>query len=169
MKENNINIRAAGKRDAGLILNFIKQLASYEKKKVAASRKDIHTFIFEKKAAEALIAEYGSRAAGFALFFHTFSTFSGKPGIYIEDLFILKKYRNKGIGKALLSCIAGIALQRGSSHIEFSVLKWNKAAKGFYKKAGADAKDEWDIYRIGKEGLDKLASKSRLALNPSKL
>ena len=130
-----LDIRFAVESDSALLLDFIKRLAAYEKKsgQVVATVSYIKKSRFENKYAEAIIAYYKNAPIGFAVFFHNFSTFMGKPGIYIEDLYVDKKSRGMGIGSKILSFIADLALKRGCSVLEFSVLKWNKPSIRFYK------------------------------------
>ncbi len=157
------NIRPAVRNDSSMILSFIKKLAEYEKKldQVVATASDIEKYLFDHKNAEAIIAEYQGEPAGFAVFFHNFSTFMGKPGIYIEDLFVDDKLRSKGLGLGLFSYIARLALQRECGFLEWSVLKWNKPSIGFYKKMGAHDRKEWDLYRLSGESLSKLADHNK--------
>jgi GNAT superfamily N-acetyltransferase len=153
------SIRPAARKDSGIILSFIKKLAEYEKKLdlVIATSRDIEKYLFDQKIAEAIVAEYRGEPAGFAIFFHNFSTFMGKPGIYIEDLFVDKELRGKGLGLSLFSYIASLALERECGFLEWSVLKWNKPSIDFYTKMGAGDKKEWDLYRLSGESLRKLA------------
>ena len=146
----NLRIRFAEEKDAEVLLDFIKKLAVYEKRpeSVIATAEDIRKNIFEKKIAEALIAEQDGMPAGFAIFYYNFSTFIGKPGIYIEDLFVNEHLRGNGIGKAIFNFIAEIAIRKDCASIEWTVLKWNKPSIRFYEKLGAKKKDEWFIYRL---------------------
>jgi len=155
-----LDIRFAAESDSELLLDFIKQLASYEKKsdQAVATVSDIKKALFENKYAEAIIACYKDNPVGFAIFFHNFSTFMGKPGIYIEDLYVDEKYRGMGIGSRMLSFIADLALRRGCEILEFSVLKWNKPSIRFYKNLGAEEKNEWSNYRFSGRALKRLAS-----------
>jgi GNAT superfamily N-acetyltransferase len=155
-----IDIRFAVESDSALILDFIKRLAAYEKKsdQVEATTPDIKKVLFENKFAEAIIAYYKDEPVGFAVFFHNFSTFSGKPGIYIEDLYINERSRGRGIGSRILSFIADLAIKRGCGVLEFSVLKWNKPSIRFYKNLGAEEKNEWSNYRFSGRALKRLAS-----------
>ena len=159
-KLKDLDIRFATKGDSGLLLDFIKRLAEYEKKSdlVVATVSDIKKALFENKYAEAIIAYYKDNPVGFAVFFHNFSSFLGKPGIYIEDLYVDKKSRGKGIGSRMLSFIADQALKCGCSILEFSVLKWNKPSIRFYKNLGAEEKNEWSNYRFSGRALKRLAS-----------
>ena len=154
-----IKIRFAVKEDIGILLDFIKKLALYEKRleTVTATDEDIRRTIFEKKIAEAIIAEYKGKPSGFAIFFYNFSTFIGKPGIYIEDLYVNEELRGKGIGKALFSFIADTAVKRDCAMLEWTVLKWNTPSIRFYEKIGAKNKEEWFIYRLDKESLSAAA------------
>lgn len=154
-----LDIRFAVKNDSGLLLDFIKRLAAYEKKsdQVVATVSDIKKSLFENKYAEAVIAYYNNAPIGFAVFFHNFSSFLGKPGIYIEDLYVDEKHRGMGVGSRMLSFIADLALRRGCEILEFSVLKWNKPSIRFYKNLGAEEKNEWSNYRFSGRALKRLA------------
>jgi GNAT superfamily N-acetyltransferase len=155
-----LDIRFASENDSKLLLDFIKRLAAYEKKsdQVNATVMDIKKALFKNGFAEAIIAYYKDEPVGFAIFFYNFSTFIGKPGIYIEDLYVDEKSRGIGIGSCILSFIAGLALKRGCGMLEFSVLKWNKPSIRFYKNIGADEKNEWSNYRFSGRALKSLAS-----------
>ena len=157
----NVNIRFAQENDCALLLDFIKELALYEKRLecVSANEKDIFNLIFQKKHAHAIIAGVNKEPAGFALFFYNVSTFEGKCGIYIEDMYVKEKMRNNGIGKSMFSFIARHAINNGCSRLEWTVLKWNKPSINFYKKLGAEPKDEWDIYKLNGKALERLAWK----------
>ena len=147
-------IRAALENDIPLILSFVKELAKYEKLKheVKATEEILYKNIFEKKYAEVVIGELDSVPVGFALFFHNFSTFLGKPGIYLEDLFVKEEYRSRGFGKKILSYLAKLTIERDCGRLEWSVLDWNKPAIDFYLSIGAEPMDEWTVYRLtGKE------------------
>jgi GNAT superfamily N-acetyltransferase len=152
-------IRPAQESDTAILLDFIRRLADYEKrlKEVTATEEDITNVIFGKKIAEAIIAEHEGKPAGFAIFFHNFSTFLGKPGIYIEDLFVCPEFRGKGLGKLLFSYIAQLAVERNCGRVEWTVLTWNEPAINFYKKIGAVPKDEWMLYKLSGNALEKLA------------
>jgi len=157
-----IKIRKATKRDVALILQLIKELAKYEKlsKDVSATKNLLRKWLFGRNAvAEVLLAFLDGEPAGYTLFFHNFSTFLGKPGIYLEDLFVKPEYRNKGVGKRLLVEIARIAKKRDCGRLEWSVLNWNAQAIDFYKKLGAKPLDEWTMYRVTGDELDRLAGK----------
>ena len=141
----NLNIRLAEPADTPLILRFIKELAEYEKlaHEVVATKEILDETLFgERSYAEVIIAEYENMPVGYTLFFHNFSTFLGRPGIYIEDLYVTPEYRGKGIGKALLNYCAMLARKRKCGRMEWWVLKWNPA-RDFYEKIGAEAMDEW--------------------------
>ena len=154
------DIRFAEESDLVLLLDFIRKLAAYEKKsgQVEATVNDIRKAIFKNKIAEAIIGYYKGEPVGFAVFFHNFSTFSGKPGIYIEDLYVDENSRGKGIGSRMLSFIADLAVKRGCGMLEFSVLKWNRPSVRFYKNLGAEEKNEWPNYRFSGRALKRLVS-----------
>ena len=155
-----LDIRFATESDSELLLDFIKRLAAYEKKsdQVVATVSDIKKSFFVNKYAEAIIAYYRGESVSFALFFNNFSSFLGKPGIYIEDLYVDEKYRGRGIGSRMLSFIADLVLKRGCAMLEFSVLKWNKPSIRFYKNLEAEEKNEWSNYRFSGRALKRLAS-----------
>jgi GNAT superfamily N-acetyltransferase len=155
-------IRKAEKEDVPVILEFIKKLAEYEKlsHEVVATREDLERYLFGKeKVAEVLIGYEGESAVGFALFFHNFSTFLGKPGIYLEDLFVVEEYRGKGYGTRLLASLALLALERNCGRLEWAVLDWNEPSIKFYKSLGARMMNEWLVNRMTGESLSKLASR----------
>jgi len=156
-------IRYAKPGDSKLLLEFIKQLADYEKRlsEVIATEQDIADVIFNRKIAEAIITDYKGRPAGFAIFFYNFSTFTGKPGLYIEDLFVNPELRGKGIGKMLFSFIARIAIDRGCSRVEWTVLTWNELSIKFYRSMGAVPKDEWVLYKLSGKALGDVAMLSK--------
>jgi GNAT superfamily N-acetyltransferase len=153
-------IRFADKDDAGLILRFIKGLAEYEKlsHEVTATEGLLRETLFgPRQIAEVIIGEYQGDAVAFALFFHNYSTFLGRPGIYLEDLFVKPEMRGHGFGKLLLAYLAKLATERKCGRVEWSVLDWNTPAIGFYQKLGAVAKDEWTVHRLTGQALDQLA------------
>ncbi|MBQ8763682.1 MAG: GNAT family N-acetyltransferase [Clostridia bacterium] len=152
-------IRFATEKDTDLILGFIKGLAEYEKmeNEVTATPELLKEWIFEKKKAEVIFALDNGKEVGFALFFHNFSTFLGKSGIYLEDLFVLPEYRGKGHGKALLKQLAKITVERGCGRLEWCCLDWNKPSIDFYLSLGAIPLDDWTIYRMTGETLIKFA------------
>ena len=154
-----MNYRYANKSDVELILYFIKQLASYEKleNEVVATPELLDDWIFNKKIAEVIFAVDDGIEVGFALFFHNFSTFLGKGGIYLEDLFVLPEYRGKGHGKNLLKTLAKIAVERGCGRLEWVCLDWNKPSIDFYKSLGAIPMNDWTIYRLTGDSLKNIA------------
>lgn len=156
-----INIRNANINDSATILGFIKELAEYENMSndVVATEELLKQNIFEKKLAEVIIAEYDNKPVGFALFFHNFSTFLGKGGIYLEDLYVQPAMRGKNIGKTLLSSLAKLAVDRDCGRLEWSCLNWNEPSIKFYKSQGAIPMDEWTVYRVTGKELNELASK----------
>ncbi|MDR2477764.1 MAG: GNAT family N-acetyltransferase [Treponema sp.] len=160
MKESNITLRFARKKDTALILEFIRGLADYEHllHLVEADEEKLKRYIFKEKKAEVIIAEYGKTPAGFALFFHNFSTFLGRPGIYIEDLFVRPEFRGKGLGKMLLSFLARLAIRRECGRLEWACLDWNESSIQFYKSQGASPMDEWTVYRVAGAELTALAN-----------
>lgn len=145
-----MDFRFANKKDCGKILDFIKQLAEYENMAddVVATEELLKEWIFEKQKAEVIFALENEKEVGFALFFHNFSTFLGRAGIYLEDLFVLPEYRGKGYGKGLLKQLAKIAVERGCGRLEWSCLDWNKPSIDFYLSLGAVPMDEWTVYRL---------------------
>ena len=155
------SIRFAASEDVPTILEFIRALAAYEKMEdqVIADETLLETWIFEKRKAEVLLAFEGDTPVGFALFFHNFSTWLGRAGIYLEDLFVLPEYRGRGYGKLLLKRLARIAVQRGCGRLEWACLDWNEPSIAFYKSVGATALDEWTTYRVTGDALLALASR----------
>ena len=161
MIERPFRIEPARERDLPLILRFIKDLAAYEKlsEHVVATEETLRqSFFGDSPAAEVVIAYAGDEPAGFAVFFQTFSTFLGRPGLYLEDLFVLPAFRGRGIGRGLLIHLAGLAIDRGYGRMEWSVLDWNELAIGVYRKAGAQAMDEWTVHRLTGDALRQLAA-----------
>jgi GNAT superfamily N-acetyltransferase len=147
----NLKIRFADREDCPEILQFIKALADYEKllhEVVATEASLAETLFDDQPAAEVLIAEWQDQPAGFALFFHNYSTFLAQPGIYLEDLFVDPQYRGHGIGKQLLSALAGITVERKCGRLDWSVLDWNEPAIRFYQGIGARGLDEWTQFRL---------------------
>jgi len=158
-----ITVRPAETRDLPIILGFIRALAEYEKLSHAciATEQLLAEHLFgPQPAAEVLIADLAGIPAGFALFFRSFSTFLAKPGIYLEDLFVIPEARGRGVGKTLLSAVANLAVQRNAGRLEWSVLDWNAPAIGFYKKIGAVPMDDWTMMRLTGSELEKLAGMS---------
>ncbi len=154
-------IRQAIIDDCPLILHFIKELADYEKllHEVVADVATLEETLFgDKQHAEVVIAEYQGQPVGFALFFHNFSTFLGRPGLYLEDLYIQPEMRGKGFGKLLLSYLGGLALDRNCARLEWWVLDWNQPAKDFYQSLGAEPMDDWTVNRVTGTALDNLAA-----------
>lgn len=159
--KKNITIRFANKDDVPVILSFINELAAYEKlaHEVVATEAILTETLFGDKAyAEVIISYVNDNPIGFALFFHNFSTFLGRPGIYLEDLFVKPIARGKGIGKKMLAFLANLAVQRKCGRLEWWVLDWNENAIEFYKKLGAVPMDEWTVYRVTGDALSKLAA-----------
>jgi len=157
--ENNLEFRFADINDTANILYFIKELASYEKMldQVVATEELLKEWIFEKKKAEVIFAIENGKEIGFALFFHNFSTFLGRSGIYLEDLFVLPEYRGKGYGKSILKHLAKIAVERGCGRLEWWCLDWNKPSIDFYLSLGAEAMTDWTVYRITGDALVNMA------------
>lgn len=158
-KLNDFKIRFAEIEDVPLILEFIKGLASYENllDEVVATEEILKESLFERKMAEVIIGEYKNEPVAFALFFHNFSTFLGRPGIYLEDLYVKPEMRGKGIGKMMLSFLAKLCVERKCGRLEWWCLDWNKPSIEFYKQMGAVPMDEWTVYRVCDNALDKLA------------
>ena len=156
MNPTDFRIRAARAEDCETILGFIRELADYEKlsHEVVAEPEALRATLFGDRAyAEVLIAEDATGALGFALFFHNYSTFLGRPGIYLEDLFVSPSARGRGIGKALLRSLAALACERDCGRLEWSVLDWNEPAIGFYRSLGAGPQDGWTTFRLTGEAL----------------
>ena len=157
-----IRITPGRVEDVPVILSLIKALADYEKlsHQVVATEADLGRSLFgPRPAAEVVIAWENEDPVGFALFFHNFSTFLGRPGLYLEDLFVRPEWRGHGIGRRLLSHLAGIALERGCGRFEWAVLDWNEPAIAFYRRMGAELLDDWRICRLTGEALATLASR----------
>ena len=156
-----MEIRFAERADCPQILEFIRALAAYEHMldDVVATPQLLEEWLFDKKKAEVIFALEDGREVGFALFFHNFSTFLGRAGIYLEDLFVLPEYRGKGYGKGLLTELARIAVQRGCGRLEWWCLDWNKPSIDFYRSMGAMPMDEWTVYRITGDRLQELGKK----------
>jgi GNAT superfamily N-acetyltransferase len=161
--EATVVIRRARPDDAELLANLVRELAVYEKLEefARATAADFHRHLFgPSPVAEAAIAEVDGEAVGFALWFTTFSTFRGQAGTYLEDLFVRPAFRGRGTGKALLAMVARLAAERGCGRLEWSVLNWNSPAIGFYRSLGARPMDEWTVYRIDDQALERLAKKA---------
>ncbi len=162
-KHDSLKIRPAKETDVGLLADFIRGIAEYEKllDQVVADEATLReSFFGSRPSAEALIAEWGGEPVAFAVFFENFSTFMGRSGLYLEDLYVKPEYRCKGIGKALLSHLAGIAVERGCPRFEWVALDWNRNAIDFYEKLGAKQLTEWRIFRLNGDNLAKLAGLS---------
>ena len=158
-----LRIRTAIENDVPLIFRFIRELAEYERlaDAVVATEDSVRETLFgARRYAEVLIAEVDGEAAGFALFFHNYSTFLGKPGIYLEDLYVRPELRGRGYGKALLARLAAIARERECGRLEWAVLNWNEPAIRFYRSLGALPQSEWQVYRVTGEALETLAKEA---------
>lgn len=157
--DTGITFRFAAPDDTALILSFIKKLAEYERMldEVSATEELLREWIFEKQKAEVLFAQKDGEEIGFALFFHNFSTFLGKAGIYLEDLFVLPQYRGKGYGKAMLQKLSQIALERGCGRLEWWCLDWNTPGIGFYQSLNAEPMSDWTVYRLCGKAMENLA------------
>ena len=161
MADQIAKIRPCRPDDAETLVNLVRELAVYEKleAEAKATADDFRRHLFgPRPSAEAFVAEVDGRVVGFALIFATFSTFRGKPGMYLEDLFVRPEYRGSGIGKALLATLARLALERGCGRLEWAVLDWNAPSIGFYRALGAQPMDEWTVYRLCDEPLSRLAA-----------
>ena len=156
---NRTEFRFATEKDTALILSFIKALAEYEKMsdQVVANEDLLREWIFEKKKAEVIFALENGKEVGFALFFHNFSTFLGRAGIYLEDLFVMPEYRGRGHGKGLIRELARITVERGCGRLEWCCLDWNKPSIDFYLSLGACPLDEWTTYRLTGDRLKSFA------------
>ena len=160
-RHNSFEIHKARKEDVPLILDFIRGLGEYERlsHEVVATEADLERYLFgSEKVAEVMIGYEGEKPVGFALYFLNFSTFLGKPGIYLEDLFVLEEYRGRGYGKKLLARLAAIAVEKNYGRLEWAVLDWNEPSIEFYKSLGARLMDEWIVNRLTGEKLHKLAT-----------
>lgn len=157
----NLTFRFAEKEDVSKILYFIRELASYEHMldEVVATEELLEEWLFEKEKAEVLFAVKDGEEIGFALFFHNFSTFLGRAGIYLEDLYVKPGYRGNGYGKALLQELARIALERGCGRLEWWCLDWNQPSIDFYLAMGAESMKDWTVYRVAGEALEKLGGR----------
>ena len=156
----NFEIRTATEADVPVILSLIRELAEYEREPnaVVATEAGLREVLFgAKRSAEVLLALENAEAVGFAVYFHNFSTWLGRPGLYLEDLFVRPDVRGKGFGRALLERLAQIAKERGCGRMEWAVLDWNDPAIQFYRKLGAEPMSEWTVFRLAEEGIAKLA------------
>lgn len=159
MKTNELSIRFAEPKDVTVILDLIKELAVYEKMldEVVATEDSLKENLFEKKMAEVVIGEYQGEPVAFALFFSNFSTFLGKPGLYLEDIYVKPEMRGKGFGKKLFTFLANLTQKRNYGRFEWVCLDWNEPSIRFYKKMGAVPMDDWTTFRMQGEALEKLA------------
>ncbi|MEA5058178.1 MAG: GNAT family N-acetyltransferase [Anaerotignum propionicum] len=155
-----LSFRLAKEEDTSLILAFIQELASYEKmlEEVIATEELLHEWIFQQKKAEVLFAMVDGKEIGFALFFHNFSTFLGRAGIYLEDLYVKEECRGKGYGKEILEELARIAVERKCGRLEWWCLDWNQPSIDFYLSLGAEPMKDWTVYRLSGETLKNLAT-----------
>jgi len=163
MPSQEFRIERATERDVPLVLRLIKALAAYERLsgEVVATEDGLRDTLFGVRPwAEVVIGYVADEPAGFALFFHTYSTFVGKPGLYLEDLFVVPQFRGRGCGKALIAHLAKLAVERECGRFEWSVLDWNEPAIAFYKKLGARPMDEWTIFRVTGDALTRLAAQA---------
>jgi GNAT superfamily N-acetyltransferase len=159
-----LRIEPARPGDTGLIVEFVRELAEFERllQNVRITPEDLQRDLFGAHPyAEAAIAWVGTDAVGFALWFHNYSTFAGRPGLYLEDLYIRPAFRGHGFGEAMLKYLAALALERGCARFEWSVLDWNEKAIGFYRKLGAVPMDDWTVYRVAGPALARLAGGAR--------
>src|SRR5215212_3504762 len=157
-----VRIRAAIPSDVALIFSFIRELAEYEKlsHEVVATEDEIRATLFsDRRFAEVVIAEFEDTPVGFALFFPSYSTFLGRPGLYLEDLFVRPAARGAGVGRALLEHLARVTVERGWGRLEWRVLDWNEPSIAFYRKLGAEPLDDWTVFRVTGSALDTLAAK----------
>lgn len=163
MTRTSLEFRYAERKDVPLILKFIVELATYEKleNEVVATESLLEEWLFDKKRAEVIFAVVDGKEIGFALFFHNFSTFLGRGGIYLEDLYIMPEYRGCGYGKAVLQKLAQIAVQRGCGRLEWWCLDWNKSSIDFYLSMGAEAMSDWTVYRIAGDKLKDMAGEGK--------
>jgi GNAT superfamily N-acetyltransferase len=158
---DSITIVPARPDDVSVILQMIRGLAEYERlsHQAVATEESIRASLFGPRPfAEVVLAYAGSTPIGFALFFHNFSTFLGRPGLYLEDLFVLPEWRSRGVGRRLLTHLAAIAVERGCGRMEWAVLDWNESAIGFYRRLGAELLDDWRICRLGGDALGRAAA-----------
>jgi GNAT superfamily N-acetyltransferase len=157
-----VSVRAAAEDEVPLVLSFIRELAEYEHlaHEVVATEGKLRQALFGARPfAEVVFACIEGEPVGFALYFHSFSTFLGRPGLYLEDLFVRPAARGRGVGRYLLNWLARVALERGCGRLEWAVLDWNEAAIGFYRKLGAELKEEWKTCRVAGAALEALAGR----------
>lgn len=159
VKDNGLVLRMAEEKDCQVILDLIKELAEYEKMldKVTGTIETLRKSLFEKKAAQVILAEYEDKVIGYALYFYNFSTFLGKAGIYLEDIYVKPEYRGKSFGKTLLSQVAAIAKDNDCDRVEWACLNWNKPSIDFYESIGAVHMEEWRGYRLTTQAITALA------------
>ncbi len=157
--DNQFELRFASEKDVPLILQLIRELAEYEGllHEVVATEEILTEWLFVKKKAEVLIGEYGGQPVGYALFFHNFSTFLGRAGIYLEDLYVRPEYRGRGYGKAFFRKLAQITIERGCGRLEWWCLDWNQPSIDFYLSLGAEPMEDWTVYRLTGDTLAELA------------
>ena len=168
-RQSNLEIRPARVEDVPIILGLIRELATYERapNEVTATEEQLVDVLFGKRpAAEVLLAFEGKSPVGFAVFFHNFSTWLGRPGLYLEDLFVKPDKRGKGYGRALLVDLAKVARDRGCGRMEWAVLDWNEPAIKFYRSLGAKPMEEWTVFRLTRDGIAKLAQSESIANEP---
>ena len=160
--EETLTFRPAGREDVPLILRFIRDLAAYERMsdQVVADEATLEEWLFDRNKAEVLFAVLEGTEVGFALFFHNFSTFLGRAGLYLEDLFVLPEYRGRGVGRAILRRLAALAVERGCGRLEWWCLDWNAPSIAFYRSLGAEPMSDWTVYRIAGETLRDLAGEN---------
>ena len=161
MAMNDVRILPARSEDVGVILNLIRALGEYERLShdIVATEDGLRAWLFgERPAAEVVLAYVDGAVVGFALFFHNFSTFLGRPGLYLEDLFVVPEWRGRGIGQRLLRHLAGLAVERGCGRMEWTVLDWNEPARRFYERMGARVMEEWKLCRLTGESLTRAAA-----------
>lgn len=156
--DTELSFRNAERRDAPLILQFVRELADYENMlgEVVADESTLETWIFDRQRAEVIFALENGREIGFALFFHNFSTFLGRAGLYLEDLYVRPQYRRRGYGRAMLKKLAEIAVERGCGRLEWWCLDWNRPSIDFYLSLGAEPMSDWTVYRISGDTLTRL-------------
>ena len=164
MSATAVGFRYAERKDVALILQWIKELADYEKMldQVVADEATLEEWIFDKQKAEVIFAMEEGEEVGFALFFHNFSTFLGRAGLYLEDLYVRPEHRGKGYGKAILEKLASIAVERGCGRLEWWCLDWNKPSIDFYLSLGAEPMVDWTVYRMAGDTLQELAKEAGL-------
>jgi len=167
-KADDFTIRFAEEKDASTLLSLIKELAQYEKllPEVEATEQVLRQTIFHRKAAEALIGEYKGDAVAYAIFYQNFSSFTARPGIFVEDIYVKPNLRRLGFGKLLFMFIANLAVKRGCARLEWTCLDWNAPSIAFYEKMGAQAMTEWTLYRLAGDNLEKNANSKSVKDSP---